>query len=373
MATTPSTGATEPRTGKRVKQPESAETDPASPAAGQSREQPDRTPPNSELEKTDDPRPGDALREMKRQRALADANKPIEAAVEAIWSTDPDKVKAREAVQEAYRKAARTGTTLESEGELRTRYNRANEKFVEAAHDLLRRRPDRTDDRLGSRLTTWIATYLPPADQASDKAVVRSVLRQRKQVADRLNKLLGEREKARQVALDETKRWEKAFGRWSAPDKEMGAMIASYADRIDQLNADINTGNNRDQAIFSFWFEVAPVHLQLRPDKVDESDTPGVDLIKAALKESFPDLMDNFKSGRDRKDGSLFLIDPDNLANKRKQVLERWQEAAIEQAEAEAEYATRPDAAADLKPRHDKLKDDGWVKGTKEALATPKP
>jgi hypothetical protein len=324
-------------------------------------------------ESPNDPKPEKQLWKMKWQRALADANKPIEAAAEAIWSSDPDKVKARTAIEQAYRAAAREGSDRHPEGELHVRYRKADEKFVDAANDMLRSGHGRDEGR-DSHLERWIRTNL-----TSGTAPVRAKLRERQQVATRLTKRLGPRERARQDAIDTTKRWEKAFARWSSPDKEIGAQIASYFDRIDQLNADINTNNNRDQAIFSFWFEVAPSHLQLREDKVSAANTPGVNLIMEALKE-FPELKDIFKSGNDRKDGSLYLLEPhpdpvqDNrLRDKRREILKGWQDSAADQAKAEADYSTRPDAAADLKPRHDKLKDDGWVKSTKEVLATPKP
>lgn len=329
----------------------------------------------SEDEKTDDRKPRDELWQMKRQRALADANKPIEVAAEALWSADPDKDKARKAIEEAYRKAARKGSVREPEGELHARYAMVDKKFKDAAADMLRSRKEETE----SRLVTWIRAYLrtnPNPD--TDDLPVRTILRERKQVEIRLMNRLGPRERERQAAADETVRWEKAFGRWSSPDKEIGAVIATYADRIDQLNADINTDNNRDQAIFSFWFEVAPSHLQLRADKVTDDNAPGVSLIEGALKGEFPELLNSFKAAEDRKDaegrndGSIYLIDPDKLPEKRRKVLKSWQEAAERQSEAEANYATRPDAAADLKPRHDKLRDDGWVKRAKEALAKPK-
>lgn len=340
----------------------------------------------------DDPEPDINIVEMKKQRALADATKPIEAATDAIWSMDPDKIKARKAVEDAYRTAARRGTAEETAGELWLRYQKAEEKFKSAAADMLRSRAlewkvdkdkEAEDANLReSHLWRWIGTFLAPKSgppQGPEKLQVRKILLERKQVAARLTDTLGKREGARQEAAEETKSWEKAFGRWSAPDKEIAALIASYFDRIDQLNADINTGNNRDQAIFSFWFEVAPIHLQLRDKKVDATNTPGVQMIRDALKE-FPNLANNYKSGADRKDGSLYLLDPgpkdppdpSPLADKRQKVLASWQLAAETQSHAEADYATRPDAAADLKPRHDKLKDDGWVKGTREALADPK-
>jgi hypothetical protein len=344
------------------------------------------------LAEADDLPPEPKLVTMKEQRALADANKPIEPATEAIWSTDPDKIKARKAVEEAYRTAARRGTKEEAAGELWIRYQKANDKFESAAADMLRSRPldwkvdkdkEAEDANLReSHLWRWIDTFLDPKaapPPGPQKLQVRKILRERMQVESRLMETLGEREKTRQKAAETTKNWEKAFGRWSAPDKEIAALIASYFDRIDQLNADINTGNNRDQAIFSFWFEVAPVHLQLRDEEVTPENTPGVKLIRDALKE-FPNLANNFKSGKDRDDGSLYLLDPgpkdppdpSRLAAKRRAVLESWQGEAKKQAKAEADYVTRPDAAADLKPRHDKLKDDGWVKGTREALADPK-
>jgi hypothetical protein len=333
---------------------------------------------DQDAERPNDPRPDKQLWDMKKRRALAEASKPIEPAAEAIWSADPEKEKARKAIEDAYRKAARKGKDRISDGELRERYERVNDKFVDAAADMLRSREGtvvRPEERKKSHLVHWIETQLAPAG-----GTVRKILAERQQVGTRLMNRLGEREKKRQESADRTKSWERAFGRWSAPDKEIAAAIASYEGRIDQLNADINTGVNRAQAIFSFWFEVAPLHLQLREDKVNDQNAPGVERLEKAL-EDFPDLKAIFHAGAERKDGSIYLLDPDPkqpndpppLRVKREQVLKGWQDAAEKQAEAEANYATRPDAAADLQPRHDKLKDDVWVKGAREALAVPKP
>ena len=55
-----------------------------------------------------------------------------------------------------------------------------------------------------------------------------------------------------------------AFADWSAPGAKMSALVADYAGKIEKLNADINNDINADLAIFSFWFEIAPKHLQLR-------------------------------------------------------------------------------------------------------------
>lgn len=326
---------------------------------------------DQDSEQPNDPKPEQQLWDMKKQRALAEASKAIEPAAEAIWSSEPDKKKARDTIEEAYRRAAHAGSDRESAGELRRRYEEVNNKFNNAAADMLRSREglllrDKEKDQ-ASHLDRWIANHLAP-----DKGKVWKNLLERKQVRTRLRNRLGDREKKRLDAAERTKAWEKAFGRWSAPDKEIAALIASYADRIDQLNADINTGNNRDQAIFSFWFEVAPLHLLLRDETVSKDNTPGVDLLRGALGD-FPDVQASFDSGKDRSDGSLYLIDPKRLTKKREDVLEGWKKAADEQATAEANYTTRPDAAADLQPRHDKLRDDGWVKGTKDALAAPKP
>ena len=345
----------------------------------------------------DDPDPNPELWEMKKQRALADVSKPLEPAAEAIWSAEPDKKKARETLETAYRDAVREGSRLKAEGDLRRRYRALHEKFVNAAADMLRSQQDvveKPQKLKESHLVTWLNTFLA-AGQEPGKAVVREALADRQQVEARLEKRMGPRELARQKAAEATKRWETAFARWSSPEKEIAAVMASYADRIDQLNADINTGNNRDQAIFSFWFEVAPLHLQLRYAElddeggsglVDDEVAPGVTKIRKALTD-FEELKSNYEAGAQRNDGSIYFLKPEpdtatvpdprrgdrNLAEKRQRILEKWQKAAAKQAAAEADYAARPDAAADLKPRHDKLKGDGWVKGTREALAKPKP
>lgn len=320
---------------------------------------------------TDDPEPEQTLQAMKKQRALADANKPIESAVEAIWSMDPDKIKARESIEEAYGKVALKGKDRTSPGELRARYERANDKFIEAGAAMLRNGNGSVGEPEGrneSHLARWISSHLAP-----ETGPVWKILRERRQIGTRLKNRLGEREKQRQAATGETKKWARAFRRWSAPDKEIAALIDSYEGLIDPLNADIVTGRDRPQAILSFWFEVAPIHLQLRDETVTEENAPGLDYIRKALTEEFSDLLVNYTAGKERHDGSIYLIDPDELPGHRRAILERWQNAAIRQADAAADYLTRPDAAADLKPRYAKLKDNGWIVGAKQALAMPKP
>lgn len=323
------------------------------------------------MERLDDPEPEQQLWVRKKQCALADASKPIEPAVEAIWATDPDKLKARKAIEDNYRKAALKGKDRDSHGELRARYERGNDKFIEVGTAMLHNREGKVGEpevRNESHLAHWINTYMAPGTGA-----VWQRLRDRQQLGTRLSNRLGEREKKRQVAAVDTEKWEKAFGRWSAPDKEITRLIASYEGLLDPLAADIATGNNRALAIFSFWFEVAPIHLQLRDETVTDENAPGVQILQQVLKEEFSDLVVNYIAGKDRQDGSVYLIDPDELPSHRQAILARWQSVAQDQADAEADYVTRPDAAADLKPRYDELKDDGWINGAKQVLAMPKP
>jgi hypothetical protein len=131
--------------------------------------------------------------------------------------------------------------------------------------------------------------------------------------------------------------------------------------KIDKLNADINNDLNADAAILTFWFEYAPKHLQLRRDALNNDDLQAqIDRLKAAVGS---DLAKQLDPGGQRQE--------DDLETHRDDVLESWKNAADQQADAEAAYKLRPDDAATLKQRWDKLKDDGWLKDVKSALEKP--
>ncbi len=178
---------------------------------------------------------------------------------------------------------------------------------------------------------------------------------------------MGELERARADAQATTKTWAARYADWSAPIDKITAQIGQYADKIDKLNADINNDINRFTAITSFWFEIAPKHLQLLPD-LDTTVQKTVDKVAAKLA-GYPDLKDLLTIGakRNDSDGSLYVVaTAADAAAKRADVLGEWQTAAAAQADAEATFKLAPDDIASSKQRFDTLKDGGWVTEAKQ-------
>jgi hypothetical protein len=299
----------------------------------------------------DDPEPAVELAEIAESVALAEVMKPVATATEDLYATAPDKVKARRAIVDDYAKALSTPP-----GDLLAKYEAADRRFVRTAQDM------------SETLEDWIERVLTDAGGTS---AVAKALRERAQLRSRLTALTGGREAARLLAQAETKWWADRFADWSAPGAKMSALIADYAGKIEKLNADINNDINADLAIFSFWFEIAPKHLQLRNTPLDDDVIEKqIDDLKTALGPD-SDLASQFEPGSARQDGSLYLIPADELEQRRRDVLAGWKGAAERQATAEADYKLRPDDAGALKQRWDKLKDDGWLKQAKSALEKP--
>jgi hypothetical protein len=288
----------------------------------------------------DDPLPHPDLVEIAQSAALAEALKGVSGALEDVLSSAPDKRDARNKLVADYARAAGERPL----GDLRRKYEDANTRFLNAATDMLRKAAGEK-----SRLELWIENYLTTDDNS-----LRGLLIGYRQLRDRLAARAGPRERARDDAAARAKAWQSAVAAWAAPHNQMGALIDSYGPKIDKLNAQINNNVDADLAIYSFWFEVAPSHLQLRAETVTGANAPGVDLLSAALA-GFDEELNGLKSGSERGDGSLFLILPEGLSGKREKVASKWREAAIAQAQAEAAYKLRPDSAAALKARADTL------------------
>ena len=306
---------------------------------------------NAAAAAADDPEPADQLAEIAESVALAEVMKPVATATEDLYATAPDKVKARRAIVDDYAKALSIPP-----GDLLAKYEAADRRFVRTAQDM------------AEALEGWIERLL--TDAGGTSAVARA-LGERAQVRSRLAALTGGRDGTRLLAQAETKWWADRFADWSAPGARMSALVADYAGKIEKLNADINNDINADLAIFSFWFEIAPKHLQLRNEPLDdEVIEKQIDDLKTALGPD-SDLAAQFELGSARADGSLYLIPADALEQRRRDVLAGWKGAAERQATAEADYKLRPDDAGALKQRWDKLKDDGWLKQAKSALEKP--
>jgi hypothetical protein len=267
---------------------------------------------------------------------------------------------ARKALDAAYVKAA----SKDPAGELWTRYDLAQKRFHRAADDM--------KERLGK----WIDERIRGNNPA--KQSLKALFQEKAQVEARFASRLGAREDKRDKAVATARQWQKAYADWSKPADVISAQIGEYFDKIDKLNADVNTDKNADLAIYTFWFEVAPKHLQLSRVKVNETIAPGVQTLKDALTAAFGEhhgYETAWESGKDRGDGSLFLLataGAEPLTAHRKKVLDCWSKAATEQAKREAAYKLRPDDAATLKSRRDALI-QGRAAAVKALLEDPAP
>jgi hypothetical protein len=287
---------------------------------------------------TDDADPPPALLAMAESVARADALKGVATATDDLYSTDPAKAKARTAIETGYAKAAAANPA----GDLRARYIAADRDFKRAAADI---RP---------RLDDWIGTWLTAG-------ALKALLQDGAQIAKRLDARYGPRERTRADTAATATRWAARYADWSKPDTKIAALIGEYSGDINPLLAASNTGPDADLAIFRFWFEVAPKHLQLRTTKPSENDAPGITKLRNALA-PYPALLARLLNATERADGGVYLIDPAQLAQHRRDLLQSWQDSAELQAKAEAAFKLRPDDAASLKARNDKLKEDGWIK-----------
>jgi hypothetical protein len=287
---------------------------------------------------------GDPSLKVAEGLALAEAMKPIEAASADVYSAD--KQKSRDALNAAYDKA------VAPDGELRLKFAKAHASFIRAAEDM------------AGRMEKWV-------DRLAVDGTTGRKLNERKTILENLRKLLGDHEKARADAQAETKRWADRHADWSSPVEKMKAILSEYADKIDKINADVNNDVNRDAQIFSFWFEVAPRHLQLTDEPLPTKAQEALDAVKTALKGFDKDIKNKLELGSARDDGSLYLIPAGGLDEKRRLVLLRWIEAAEAQSKAEAAYKLGPDDSATLRQSWDKLKGDAWIKDARSALETP--
>ena len=312
---------------------------------------------------TDDEEPPPELTLSEETQAKSEALKPLAPATDELFSRDPAKVAARKALEAAYAKAAAKPANGNAGGELRAKYDAADKKFIRAVNDTK------------GRLTEWIAARITGGTPA--KPSLLPLFQLRAQVEKRFKARLGPRELARDEATAKVKLWQKAYADWSKPTEVVLALIGEYADRIDKLNADINTEKNADLAIYQLWFEVAVKHLQLRSQSVSDANASGAgDLVKALDTALGPDheFTKFWKSGPDRGDGSVYLLDPgpDALTAKRKEVRADWEKAAQAQAKADAAFKLRPDDAATLKTKRDAV-GQGRAAAVKALLEDPAP
>lgn len=285
----------------------------------------------------------DPQRVIATQLALAEAMKPIEAAAADLYA--PDRQTARDAAADKYAKAVTPG------GDLRRKLDAANANFNETAGFMV----DALDD--------WVKKIA--------NGPLHDLLAGRAKTKTGVDAMLGAHERARAVAQDAAKAWGARFADWSVPADTITKIVAGYADQINKLDIDINGGNAPDAAILSFWFEVAPKHLQVSDGTLSTDAKTALGKVKNALAQAgFNDLAAGLDPATARDAGGVYVVAPADLPAKRADILTKWKDAAVARAAAEADFKLDPDDAATLNQRWGTLKDDTWIKGAK-TLLTP--
>lgn len=272
------------------------------------------------------PDPSAILREMKLAAVRAALLKPVGAATEDLFSTDPAKQKARAAAQAAYEKAAGKAP----KGKLRLDHEGAGRSLKALAK------------AMEPRLQAWIAEWL-----AAGKPL-HALLDARKKAAEAAKPVGGVRELNRDSKAAETGKWATAHGAWSAPETRIDL---KYISEIPKLYDDVN---DEAYSTYRFWFEIVPKQLQYSGATIAEGDLKGLAAIRDAVK-AFPDVAAAFVAGADRQDGSVYLIDPADLLGHRKWIRQKWEDAAKAQAEAEVDYQMDPDDHASRTKARDQL------------------
>lgn len=276
------------------------------------------------------PTPEHILRELRLAAVKAELLKPVAAATEDLFSNEPAKAKAREAIKAAYAKVAGKSP----DGKLRADHKAADAQFRITAEDM------------AGRLDAWIAKFLAPGQP------LYALLKARNDAAAALGSRAGLLEGKRDEAAATTRKWAAAFRDWSAPEKRIE--IQSPAE-IQSLNGKINNQIDEDYSVYRFWFEIAPKHLGAAETSVASGQLKSLDTMRTELNKHFPELAAELSSGSERLDGPVYLLDPEALHAKRTAIREQWAKAAAEQAAPEVDYQLAPDDTASLKNRRDQL------------------
>jgi len=294
------------------------------------------------------PSPEKILREIKLAAIKAELLKPVATSTEDLLSTDPAKKKARDTIHLNYAKAAGKNP----KGKLRTDYEAAAKSIQLTAND----------EDMDERLTAWIAAWLAPGKP------IHALLKALEHAAAALDGRSGKLEAARDGAATRTARWAHVFGLWSNPETRIDL---SYAADIPKVNSDINNEENLDYAMYRFWFDIVPRHLRYSETSVQDGDIKGLGKVRAAVKD-LPATAEMFLAGKDRGDGSVYLIDPAALAGHRANIRDEWQKAAEDQAEAEVDYRIAPDDTASLKKTRERLEAE-YYESVRSKLTPPAP
>lgn len=286
----------------------------------------------------DDAPPDPNIEAIALDAATGDARKPLADPTKDLWSPEPDKKKAREAIEAAYKAA--TGAT--PEGALAQLYRVANEEFIEAARHLTRAEADGS-----TPLQAWLDKYAKPGTD------FWAFLKQLPNLEARVLSRKGWRERDRDAARDTTAAWAEAHRLWSDPVASITALLTGLREKIQTAHGEFGEAYVGDIAIYRLWFEYAPIILRLNAVAPTESAFPGYAAVNLKLA-GFPNLLKRLTSGSTRNDGSLYLIPWAQLTAHRRWVLGEWRKSADVLAKAEAAFTQRPDDLASLAP---KLKD----------------
>jgi hypothetical protein len=272
--------------------------------------------------------------EIELQETINVELKPINAAKIDLFSNDPGKKKARDAIFENYKKAA------EEDGGVGHKYIILDNRFREVAADIVK---THAGDKL---LEDWIATNLKKGEPLYD------LMRKGENMNARLDRMAKDYRFARELqAKAKLAHWAKCYADWSTPEKSIATLLDGYAKSLETINAELDGGTNPLGPIYKFLFHIAAVHLQLRKNQVDSGNMPGFGQIKNALEKKLRLRFAGFLCAREREDGSVFIIDADDLQEHRKWVLTQWEEAAVAYAKAAMMNKYWPDEPAKLAER----------------------
>jgi hypothetical protein len=272
------------------------------------------------------------------ERAKTEALKAI--LQEELYFADPLTKAERDKADHAYLDAAKSET-----GSLWVKYKAADDGFMHIANDLVRK--DSTTRK--SPLANWIGTYL------GGDAELKKLFDDQIAVEQQLLSRQGARDARARAAEANAKQIETRYRIWKTPGQNAETVIGSYAANLARLRCEIHEGN--DFGVYQFWFEIAPKHLGLRAAEIAEANAPGITQLVAALA-PYPARRYALKSGAQRKDASLYLIDPGTITLQahRQAVLALWKTAVAAQAELQTIAKQNPDDSASLQKTLDGLR-----------------
>jgi hypothetical protein len=288
----------------------------------------------------DEAKPDDILFDLELAEITSAELKPVNAAYVDLISPDLDKAKTREKARADYAEA------MKPNGDLKKLYDLAENKFLELAKDIEK------SPRGDALLDAWLKKHMTKGDLVYDLITRQCALAERfkKQAkAYRFAAVIYKKAKADRIG--------KNYAEWLAPGNAIKGRIEAYLSEIDKINAALDTGDKPDWPIYQFWFVIAPKHLQLRAKTVNQGNTPGFDLISAALTGDIAGRAKTLLAGADRSDGSIFAAAPGDYLNKRAAGLKTWRDAVEAYARAVAEDKFRPDEPAKLQQRIKDLAD----------------